>query len=403
MRWEYVGFGLDNLLHRKLRSFLTVLSILIGIAAIFALVSFGFGIQGYVDEIAQEAGVDKLFIQARGTGAPGADDTFRVTKDDVEFTEKINGVAEASGVYIKPIDVTRNKKTKYVYGYGYAVDDARLVEQSFTVKVEKGRNFRKGDDDKIIIGYNYQIENKVFEKPVLLGEKLEILGKKFEVIGFWKSLGNPVDDASVYFTDEGFESLFPESKDSYGFIIVRAEKNVKADVLDDLIEERLRKHKNQEKGKEDFFVQTFEDILQTFTNVVGVLNGMLFLIALISVVVASVNTMNTMYTAVIERTKEIGVMKAIGARNEDIMFIFIFEAGFMGMVGGVAGVLLGWIIASIGGAIAAASGFGSLQPVFPLPLVVGCIVFAFLVGAISGILPARQASQLKPIDALRYE
>ena len=113
--------------------------------------------------------------------------------------------------------------------------------------------------------------------------------------------------------------------------------------------------------------------------------------------------MNTMYTAVLERTKEIGVMKAIGAQNKDVMIIFVFESGFLGMIGGIIGVFSGWVVAALGGKFAAASGFALLQPVFPAVLVIGCVVFAFLIGALAGLLPALQAAKLKPVDALRYE
>jgi len=113
--------------------------------------------------------------------------------------------------------------------------------------------------------------------------------------------------------------------------------------------------------------------------------------------------MNTMYTAVLERTKEIGVMKSLGAKNSDIVFIFIFESGLLGSIGGILGVIFGYIIASLGGQAAASAGFSLLKPIFPPVLIIGCILFAFLVGAGAGLLPARQASQLKPVDALRYE
>ena len=403
MNPEYLRYGWENLWHRKLRSGLTVISILIGITAIFALVSFGFGIQSYVDEIAKEAGIDKLFIQARGVGAPGTDSNFAITKDDTDFISKVNGVSQISGVYLNAVQVSRDRKSKFVFGVGLDVKELRLIEESYSVKVIEGRNFRKGDDDKVILGYNYRLFDKVFERPVVLGEKLGINGEEFEAIGFYEEIGNPADDANAYMTYEGFEKIFPKSKDRYGYAIIRAQAGVAASDLADVITERLRRHKNLEKGKEDFFVQTFEDALATFTNIIAILNGMLFLIAFISVVVASVNTMNTMYTAVIERTKEIGVMKAIGARNSDIMFIFIFEAGLIGMIGGVLGVLLGFLIASAGGAIAQASGFGALQPIFPFALIALCIIFATFVGALSGILPARQAAQLRPVEALRYE
>jgi len=121
------------------------------------------------------------------------------------------------------------------------------------------------------------------------------------------------------------------------------------------------------------------------------------------VLVAAVNIMNTMYTAVLERTKEIGIMKAIGSRNRYILMIFFFESGILGLIGGTIGILFGYGLAKMGGAIAAEAGYALLQPFFPWWLTVGCLTFAFLVGATSGFFPALQASKLKPVDALRYE
>ena len=173
--------------------------------------------------------------------------------------------------------------------------------------------------------------------------------------------------------------------------------------LAERIKEKLRKHNNQEEGEENFFVQSFEDALQTFGNIITIINSVLVLIAVISMIVAFVNIMNTMYTAVLERTKEIGIMKSIGARNEFIRFIFVLEAGLLGFIGGILGVILGFIVAKIGGTTAANAGFSLLKPTFPIWLTLGCIAFATLVGACSGYFPARQASKLKPVDALRYE
>ncbi|MBD3309876.1 FtsX-like permease family protein, partial [Candidatus Woesearchaeota archaeon] len=104
-----------------------------------------------------------------------------------------------------------------------------------------------------------------------------------------------------------------------------------------------------------------------------------------------------------ERTKEIGVMKAIGAPNSQILFIFVFESGLLGLLGGFVGILFGWLISKGGGYIAAVTGYSALKPIFPLWLTVSCALFAMIVGAASGLLPAKQASELKPVDALRYE
>jgi putative ABC transport system permease protein len=116
-----------------------------------------------------------------------------------------------------------------------------------------------------------------------------------------------------------------------------------------------------------------------------------------------VNITNTMYTAVLERTKEIGIMKAIGARNSYILLIFFVESGVLGLLGGASGVLVGYALAKIGGSILSQVGYSGLQPYFPWWLTTGCLVFSFAIGAGSGFLPALQASKQKPVDALRYE
>ena len=400
MRIDQMAYSLRNLRHRKLRSWLTVLSVLIGITSIFALVSFGLGIQGYIDALADQAGADKLFLQAKGIGAPGTDENFFLTDDDIDFVGKIKGVNDIVGLQSKAGELKHGKETKVNFLLGLNPEKLGLIEEAFTVKAEKGRQLKKGDMGKIVLGYNYQLENKVFKKPVRLGDKVELQGEQFDVVGFYEEVGNPSDDAQMYITQEKIETLY-DVEGKFGWAIIKADENPQE--LAEKINEKLRKFKGQEKGKEDFFVQTFADLLETFGTILVVINGVLVLIALISLGVASVNIMNTMYTAVLERTKEIGVMKALGAQNKDVMIIFVFESGFLGMIGGIIGVFSGWVVAALGGKFAAASGFALLQPVFPAVLVIGCVVFAFLIGALAGLLPALQAAKLKPVDALRYE
>ncbi|MFH1642908.1 MAG: ABC transporter permease [Nanoarchaeota archaeon] len=403
MKLDEIRYSVKNIWQRKLRSFLTILSILIGITSIFALVSFGLGIQKYVDTLAQEAGTDKLFVQAKSIGAPGTDENFFISKDDVEFIGKINGVTDISGMYFKVGEIESNDEKLFAFISSLDPDKMDFILEAFTVDIDKGRQLKKGDSNKVALGYNYQLENKLFDRPLKLRDKIKINSEPFEVVGFFKEIGNPQDDSNIYMLPETVERLFPDTKGKFGFVMVRADKNVNPQDLADKILEKLRKRKGQEEGKEDFYVQTFEDALATFGAVVNVLNGILVLIALISLVVASVNIMNTMYTAVLERTNEIGIMKAIGARNKVILFIFVFESGFLGFVGGIVGIFVGWLFASTGGKIAASAGYSLLQPAFPWYLTAGCLLFATAIGAGSGFLPAIQASRLKPVEALRYE
>ena len=387
MNLEEVSYSIKNLWERRTRSVLTVLSILMGITAIFTLMSFGEGMKVYMDVLADEVGADKLFIQSKGIGAPGTDENFYISKDEIDFVDKIKGTKDVNGFYMKIGELKFKKELRYGYLLGFSPDDKEFMEEVFTVSTIKGRSLENGDLNKITLGYNYQLPKKVFDKPLAPGDKIQVNGNDFEVVGFYDEIGGP-DDNNMYLLDEAFEILYPESKDKYAMVMLRSDKSIDPQDLAEKIEDKLRKYKGQDEGKEDFFVETFADALEQFGIIINVINSVLILIALVSVIVASVNIMNTMYTAVLERTKEIGIMKAIGARNSKILFIFVFESGFLGLVGGALGVVLGYFISSFGGSIAAMSGLPMLQPVFPPALTIGCILFATTIVAVSGFLPA---------------
>lgn len=401
MNIDEIAYSLKNLKNRKMRSWLTVLSILIGVMAIFAIVSFGLGIKNYTETLAQEAGVDKLFIQARSLGAPGTDDTFFISKKDIDFVEKINGVKTISGMYMRPVQLEFRDEEKWNYFMGLDIDKIDFILESFTVEITEGRQLDDGELGKVTLGYNYQFENKIFERAVRIGDKVAVGETELEVVGFYDQVGNAQDDGNIYVSKKQYELMYPGSKDKYGYVMLQAEEGIDPDELSEKIEDKLRKFKDQEEGQEDFYVQTFADAIEIFNSVFNILLGMLALIALVSMLVASVNIMNTMYTAVLERKKEIGIMKAIGARNNDILFVFIFESGVLGMVGGIIGVIAGYAVSTTGGAIAAAAGYSMLKPIFPVYLTLLSIAFAFFTGAIAGVLPAMQAAKQNPVDALR--
>lgn len=400
---NYIKYAWDNVKHRKTRSFLTVLSILIGIAAIFTLVSFGQGLSNFVDVISSEVGADKLIIQSKGIGAPGTDENFFITREEVDFLGNINGISEIAGVYFSVVQIEHDRSKKFVFAGSENQEFKKLIEEAYTLKLHSGRKLKKGDKNKVVLAYNYLLPKKIYEKPLKIRDKVRVNDKEFEVVGFYEAVGNPQDDSNVYLTDEGFENLLPDTKDKFQFAIARVQEGINPRDMAEKAALKLRKFKDQKEGQEDFFIMTYEQLIQTFNNILGVINGVLVLIALVSLVVAGVNIMNTMYTAVLERTKEIGILKAIGAKNHNILFIFLIESGLVGLFGGVLGVSLGWGISELGGRIAADAGYQMLQPIFPLELIIGCLVFAFLVGALSGLMPARQASKLLPVDALRYE
>jgi len=399
---ESIKYSLRNLGHRKARSFLTILSIFIGIATIFIFISYGWGLYDYMEEMSSSSSADKIIIQAKGSaGIPGLDDTFKLTDDDLRAIEKTSGVEEVTGLRFKVVEIQQGDLKKYTFLISYDPEKPLMMELS-NIKIGFGRDLNKGEKGKLIAGYSYQVPDAIFPKAYEINDNLEVNGEKIKIAGFYESIGSPPDDAQIYVTNDYMEELYPDEELSYGWIIAR----VDVDNLDQVIErveKNLRKERGLEEGKEDFYVASFQDMIEAFGTALNIIIGFVVLIALISVVVSAVNTANTMITSVLERIKEIGIIKSIGGRNSEVFKIFLFESAFLGFVSGVIGVILGWLVSYIGGVILYNLGWGFLSPHFSFWLFAGCILFATLTGAISGVIPAVRASKINPVDALRYE
>ena len=398
---ENIKYSLKNLSQKKSRSLLTIISIFVGITTIFVFVSFGLGLYDYVNDFMTDSSADKIIIQAKGSAMPGLDDTFKLTDDDLEVVKKTSGVYEASGAVFKVVEVEKSGVKKYTFMLGYDPKEP-LIMEFFNIEIDKGRWLNSGEKNKAIFGYNYQLDNTIFSRGYDLNDNIKVQGNKIKAVGFFESVGSPPDDAQIYVTNDFIEDLYPNETLNYGWIIARVDVN-NIDLVVENIEKNLRKERGLEKGKEDFFVQSFQDMMETYTNVLNGIVGFIILIALISVLVSAINTANTMITSVLERIKEIGVIKSIGARNSEIFKIFLFESGFLGFVAGVVGVFFGFIISFAGGKLLSNLGWGFLSPHYSVWLFVGCILFATLTGAISGAIPAYRASKINPVDALRYE
>lgn len=407
MKLDLIKYSINNLGKRKKRSFLTILSIFLGIMAVFALASFGQGISYYIDSLAQEQGADKIIIQPKSSFGPTAiSDNSKFEENDIDFIRRINGVQEATGIIFESTKIQEDLDEKSVYKYVLSLPDDpveyRLVLETGTIHVEEGRDLKKGDKNKILVGADYTVPKRVFEKPLGVGDKIYVNEEKFEIIGVFNAVGNPSDDQQVYVSEYAMTEILGFEK-SYAFLEARAVPTVEPNALAEKITQEFRKHLGQEEGKEEFSAQTFEDLIASFSMIIDGMNMTLLVIVGISLLVAFFNILNTMFTAVLERTNEIGVMKAIGAQNKEILFIFVFESAFLGFLGGLVGVVLGFGIAELGGAIAANAGYSSLFPIYPWWLVLGALGFGTLVGALSGLAPAYQASRQSPVEALRYE
>jgi putative ABC transport system permease protein len=400
MKNESIKYSLNNLKQRRVRSSFTVISILVGITTIFIFVSFGLGLYSYTNTFLSDSSADKVIIQAKGSSG-GLGDTFSFSEDELESIQKTSGVYEATGAYMKVALVESQNNIRYVFITG-SDPKTPLLEELSNLKIYRGRMLTPEEKGKVVLGYNYQLDTKIFPKGLDLNGIIEVQGQKLRIVGFYEKVGNLQDDSNVYVTNEFIHDLYPEENLSYNYIVARVDVD-NIDRTIENIEKSLRKERGQEKGKEDFFVQSFEDLFETYASIIRMIIGFVIAIALISVLVSGVNTANTMITSVLERTKEIGIMKSIGSRNSEIFKIFLFESSFLGFIAGVIGVILGWAISFLGGVILDSLGYGFLQPGFPPLLFIGCIAFATLTGAISGAIPAYNAMKVNPVDALRYE
>ena len=400
---QLIKTSLANILKRRARSLLTILSVLIGVTSIFVLISFGQGLVGYVDDLSQQMGNDKLIVQSKGFGiGPSIESNVMFRDKDVNFLEDSFGVDEAVGLYFQAAPIEIEEKRKYVFVIGSNIkDNKKIIEEVYNLELFSGNDLEGDEKGDAVLGYNYLLDDGTFPNPVDIRDKVLVNEQEIKVKGFYEAVGNPADDYNVYLTKEGFEEIFDPK--SYQMILVRSSEGTDPSKLAEKLTKSLREDRGQSRGNEDFHIQTFEQAIASFSTILVTINIVLILIAFISLIVAGVNIANTMYASVLERTKDIGVMKAIGAKNSNILLMFALESGLLSFIGGIFAVGIGTAISIFAGTIVESAGFGFLQPALQIRLYVGCLVFSLFIGIVSGIMPAYRASKMKPVDALRYE
>jgi putative ABC transport system permease protein len=381
---------------------LTIIGIFIGISAVVGLISLGQGMQDAITKQLQELGADKITISPGSAlfGPQAAFTTSKLTENDLRAVKRVRGVDNAGGLVMStsPVEFKNERKTTFITGI--PLDDSLdFIEESQSFKIIKGRDLIKGDRYRAVIGYAVA-QGNFFSKEVNIRDKLVISGQEFKVVGILGEIGNQMDDSSIVIPIDIARELF-SLEDEYRYIVVEVKPREEPSEVAEKIKKELRKERGVKEGAEDFNVQTFEDIVDSLNSILGIITAVFIGIAAISLLVGGVGIMNTMYTSVLERTRDIGIMKAVGAKDRDIMIIFLFESGLIGLFGGIIGCIIGIILAVGATQVAASAGYGFLEAKISAELILFAVGFSFFVGAISGILPARRASKLQPVEALR--
>jgi len=391
---DYFNFALKNIRRRKLRSWLTIIGIVIGVTAIVSLITIGQGMQASIQEQFEKLGIRNIRIVPGGLqGPPGPG--FALPNEMIDKVEEIKGVEYVDAVVTDfgAVEFSNTKELVAIVGYDTSLGKKGFVDTD--AQLEAGRFFSSGDSKKVLIGNN--VAHDLFDKQILLKNSFLIKDTKFRVLGIFEKTGTPIDDRVFIPLDDAREIL--NQPDTVNAMIVKLLPGIDINEAADDIEERLSR--SFDDGT--FEVLTPEQILNQINQILGVISIVLGGIAAISLIVGAIGIMNSMFTSVLERTRHIGVMKAVGARNLDIFLIFLLESGFMGLAGGMLGAILGSAIAIAAGLGAQAAGISFFSTRIDFVVMASALILSFLVGVISGTFPAWRASKLSPVEALRYE
>ncbi len=394
---ETFTVALRNIRHQRLRSFLTLAGVIIGVAAIVALISVGDGLQNAVLSEFESIGLNTIAVEPGSGGFLETAISRTLSDNDVEIMERINGVEAVIPLYYSNSNAFYRKESSGVMIIGFDPRHTEHLERMGYMNLLEGRMLESNDRYSFIIGENFT--KNAFSNELGVKSRLEMEEKQFRIIGILDEGGIMMGGGfggMAWMNKDIVKSVFDVEDPMEIMVIANSQDDVKRIVAE--IEYELEK----DHGSKDFYVMSMEQMLEGADMVLGLIQLVLVGIAAISLAVGGIGIMNTMFMAVLERTREIGVMKALGATNKKIRNMFIIEAGFIGIVGGILGSLFGFSLALLIGFASNAAGFNLPIEISPI-LFVQALLFAMVVGMISGYIPAKRASELDPVEALHYE
>lgn len=392
------------------RSALTVLGIVIGVSAIIIVMSLGQGAQDLILDQVSGLGPETIILRP-GKGTTDIGTTLfaqSLTAKDIEALQRKQNVPNLASlapfiIMSDPIEYRGKVFRPTLFG-----GPAEFITGLLDIKLSAGRLYTDDDIEQkarvALIGSD--VKQDVFGNGNAVGEQIQIKDRKFKIIGVFAEKGQagPFDVDKLVMLPQTSAQTYVTGTDYYQEVMLRADKPENATKMAYDIEVTVRNSHGIEFGEEDdFYVQTQEDVIEQIETIVNVFTAFLIAVVAISLIVGGIGIMNIMLVSVSERTKEIGLRKALGARGVDILRQFLIEAVILTSIGGFIGVIIGALFAlaiAIVLAHTVAENWAFTFPIFGAFLGVGV---SASVGLIFGIYPANQASKKSPIEALRYE
>ncbi len=400
---EYFRIALRNLRYRSLRSWLTVLGVVVGVFLVITLLSFSEGLNRSIMRELQVIGGRIVMVM------PGAG-PFDVTTlaGGIEMEEpELNAIKRVRGVEAvlqvpfsaKTVRYREEEKQVYLWGIDYG-DGMPFFEEHMGLSAREGELPRPRTGE---IAFGRVVADDMFP-DLEPGDEVMISGRRFTVSAILSSLGHRENDSSVIIDMPDYRSITGDTGGSpYAMVIVEEDYDIDVVIAD--IEETLEETMVRRRGEDSpsFSVLSSQAVIETIESVLGVVQTAILSLAGIAILVGAVGIMNTMFTAVKERTREIGILKAVGAKRSQINKLFLVEAGIVGLLGGTLGTLLGVGFVKLvewGMRVSPDIAF-VIEGYFSFGIFAVVVVSSFLLGALSGYLPAKQATGLSPVDALR--
>jgi putative ABC transport system permease protein len=400
---EFIKIAIKSLRTRPIRSWLTMIGVVIGVFLIVSLLSLSEGVKGAILQELRMMGKDLVLVFPGEVSdlATTFGGGLELSENDIKAVEKADGVESVVPMNYKAEAVRHEGTVKTILINGVSLESGLDVLQNDFGWTLKAGEWPVIGKKEVIVGN--AVPNDIFP-GMEVGDEVTINGKKFNISGILESVGNKQDDSTLTADLDMFKEITGETKGAK-MIIAKVKEGYNTDNVVENIKENLTETRKRVRGSDSppFSVLSSEKVAGIVNSILGMIQAAIIGFASIAIVVGGIGIMNTMYMSVHERIREIGIMKAVGARNKTITLIFLIESGIFGLFGGAGGILLGIIFAKI------IETYFQFHPVLYLRasvspgLILFSLAFSFLLGCISGYLPSRSAAKMNPVEALRYE